>query len=236
MRQLNISNDNKRDALIALDVTTNKPNTKYVLPDGSDSKNIKVLRGTMDTYIDTLKKKHDGDMNALGEEIINADPEIDFELFGKMITNTKKLYLDSNDEIVYSVRFKEIVKKTDGTVQEERDVERRESNVTEEIPLRWTGKLFPKEAAIKKFVFSRKYQLKHVNGLTYDFLYDMAKKLSESKSLMYMGGGVKGAEPIILQAGGEPMRGFLEGRIEGEKYCLILHLTNLELKNIVNEN
>jgi hypothetical protein len=26
--------------------------------------------------------------------------------------------------------------------------------------------------------------------------------------------------------------GFLEGRVEGEKYCLILHLTNIELKGI----
>lgn len=235
MRQLNISNDKKRDALIALDSIPNKSNIKYVLPDGSDSKNIKVLRGTMDTSIDTLKKKYD-DMQELGLAIINEDPELDIELFGKIITTTRKLYLDQEDQIVYSVQLKEIVKNPDGTIQEERNAERRDANVTEEIPLRWTGKLFPKEAAIKKFVFSRKYQLKHVNGLTYDFLYDMAKKLSESNALMYMGGGVKGIDPIILTSGGEPLRGFLEGRIQDDKYCLILHLTNLELKSIINED
>lgn len=90
-------------------------------------------------------------------------------------------------------------------------------------------------AAVKKFVFSRKYQIKHVNGLTYDFLYDMAKTLAESNALMFMGGGPKGIEPIILTTGGEPQRGFLEGRIDGNKYCLILHLTNLELKNIITD-
>lgn len=234
MKQLNISNDKKRDAFVGLDNIPQKPTIKYVLQDGSDSKNIKVLRGTMDTSLEALKKEHP-DMVELGEEIIKFDPEIDIEQFGKLLSSTKKLYLNDNDEIVYHIRIKEIVKAPDGTIKEERDAERREMNVTEEIPLRWTGKLFPKMAAVKKFVFSRKYQIKHVNGLTYDFLYDMAKTLAESNALMFMGGGPKGIEPIILTTGGEPQRGFLEGRIDGNKYCLILHLTNLELKNIITD-
>ena len=235
MRQLNLSNDKKRDALVGLDNIPQKPAIKYVLPDGSDSKNIKILRGTMDTSIEALKKQQE-DMVAIGEEIILGDPDVDIELFGKILTATKKLYLDNNDEIVYRIQMKEIVKNPDGSIKEERDAEKREANVTDEIPLRWTGKLFPKDAAIRKFIFSRKYQLKHVNGLTYDFLYDMAKTLAESNSLMFMGGGPKGIEPIILTAGGEPQRGFLEGRVEGDTYCLILHLTNLELKSITDEN
>jgi len=34
----------------------------------------------------------------------------------------------------------------------------------------------------------------------------------------------------VFSQGGEPYRGFLEGRIDGDRYCLILHLTNLEVK------
>jgi len=234
MKQLNISNDKKRDAFVGLDNLPPKPAVKYVLQDGSDSKNIKILRGTMDTSLEALKKQYP-DMVELGEEIINGDPEIDTELCGKLLNSTKKLYLNGNDEIVYRIQIREIVKAPDGTIKEERDAERREMNVTEEIPLRWTGKLFPKMAAVKKFVFSRKYQIKHVNGLTYDFLYDMAKTLAESNALMFMGGGPKGIEPMILTTGGEPQRGFLEGRVEGDKYCLILHLTNLELKSIITD-
>jgi len=236
MRQLNISNDKKRDALVGLDNTPPKPAIKYVLQNGEDGRGVKVLRGTLDTSIDALKEKHAEDMTAIGEDIINGNPEVDMELFGKILTSTKKLYLDAKDQIVYRVHIKEIVKNPDGSIKEERDAERREMNVTEEIPLRWTGKLFPKMEAIKKFVFTRKYQLKHVNGLTYDFLYDMAKTLSDSNSFMFVGGGPKGIEPIILTTGGEPHRGFLEGRIDGNKYCLILHLTNLELKSITDED
>ena len=47
---------------------------------------------------------------------------------------------------------------------------------------------------------------------------------------MFVGAGEKGNEPLILNRGGIPYRGFLEGRVKGKSYCLILHLTNLELK------
>ena len=84
--------------------------------------------------------------------------------------------------------------------------------------------------ALRMFVFTKKYQVKHVNGLTYDFLYDMAKQLAEKNAMMLIGSGLKGVGPIVLSDGGTNYRAFLEGRIDGEKYCLILHLTNLELK------
>jgi hypothetical protein len=74
--------------------------------------------------------------------------------------------------------------------------------------------------------------MKHVNGLTFDFLFDIAKSLHEDNSLMLIGGGSKGNEPLVLYQGGMPYRGFLEGRVKGDKYCLILHLTQLELKEV----
>jgi hypothetical protein len=33
-----------------------------------------------------------------------------------------------------------------------------------------------------------------------------------------------------MQVNGTPYRGFLEGRIDGENYILLLHLSNMELK------
>jgi hypothetical protein len=75
-----------------------------------------------------------------------------------------------------------------------------------------------------------KIQVQHVNGLTYDFLYGIAKELEEKDSLMLVGAGPKSNQPLIFQRGGTPYRGFLEGRTQGEKYMLILHLSNMELK------
>jgi hypothetical protein len=73
-------------------------------------------------------------------------------------------------------------------------------------------------------------QLHHINGLTYDFLFGMAKELEAKNALMLLGAGPKSNQPLILRRGSTPYRGFLEGRTQGDKYCLILHFSNLELK------
>ena len=96
--------------------------------------------------------------------------------------------------------------------------------------MKWTGKLMKKTEVYNKFVFASKRQIMHVNGLTYDFLYGMAKELEDSQSLMLLGAGPKGNQPLVLTRGGQQYRGFLEGRTDGDKYCLILHLSNMELK------
>ena len=47
---------------------------------------------------------------------------------------------------------------------------------------------------------------------------------------MPVGAGEKGNQPLVMSDGGKPYRAFLEGRVRGDSYCLILHLTDQELK------
>jgi hypothetical protein len=49
---------------------------------------------------------------------------------------------------------------------------------------------------------------------------------------MFMGAGAKCNQPLVLRRGSSPYRGFLEGRTCGDKYLLVLHLSNLELKAV----
>ena len=60
----------------------------------------------------------------------------------------------------------------------------------------------------------------------------MAKTLDDKKSLMFLGGGKSGKEPLIFQTNGSPYRGFLDGRINKKQYQLILRLSNMELKKL----
>lgn len=231
MRMLNISNEKKRDAAVGMESKRTVSKISFVLKDGSPKKNVRILRGTLSVDLDALVNQY-GDLYKVGEAIIEEDPEIDFENTGRLVEGTRKLYLNAQNQIAYRVNLVEVVKSPDGTEKERKELQKSESNILSEIPLKWTGVKIPKDKAVRKFVFSRKYQIKHVNGLTYDFLYDMAKSLQESDSLMLVGGGKKGTDPIVLTGGGTPYRGFLEGRVKDDKYCLILHLTNLELKEI----
>ena len=106
------------------------------------------------------------------------------------------------------------------------------ANILAEYPIKPAGKLLPKKEVYNRFVFSKKYQLTHVNGLTFDFLYEMAKDLQDKDAMMMLAGGVKGNEPLVFQDGGKTYRAFLEGRVKDKSYILLIHLSNLELKGI----
>ena len=61
----------------------------------------------------------------------------------------------------------------------------------------------------------------------------MAKKLVDADSMMLLGAGPKGVAPLVMSNGGTPYRAFLEGRVQDDKYALIMRLTNLELKSLI---
>jgi hypothetical protein len=58
----------------------------------------------------------------------------------------------------------------------------------------------------------------------------MAKELANENVMVLLAAGAQGKDPIVLQVNGTPYRGFLEGRVEGDKFLLLLHLSNMELK------
>ena len=204
---------------------------KKVDEDNNELISVKILKQSLALSFESLVDRYDG-LLQMGHAIIDADPEIDMELVGKKLSGTRKLYLQEDGKIAYRVNMIQIIRNPQGDEKERQNLTKAASNITGENVVHWTGKKFPKNEAIRKFVFSKKYQIKHVSGLTYDFLYGMAKDLHDSNSLMFMGGGKKGNEPLIIMQGGEPYRGFLEGRIDGDRYCLLLHLTNMEMKSV----
>ena len=231
MKTITLTNDKKRDAQVSMESTSSKPTLRRVLPDGGDYRSVKVLKQNLGLAFEALSQNY-ADNTEMGRAIVEADPEIDMEVIGRRISSTQRLYLNQDDKIAYRVNMVEIIKDASGQETQRRDLSTSMSNVTGESIVQWSGRKFPKHATIRKFVFQRKLQIRHVSGLTYDFLYAMAKDLADSDSLMFVGGGPKGTDPLVLSQGGEPYRGFLEGRIDGDRYCLILHLTNMEMKVI----
>ena len=230
MPNVNLTDSRSRDAVVKAETTGVAEEVRYVDNQGQSAHNRKILKATIDHDYDTLVAKHAGDAEALGKALIDADPEVDMEKCGLFLWGVSKVFVNSSDGIVYRIEQSEIVRDPSGKVKEERARERAEANIDTEIPLTWTGVKIAKDEAVRRFVFSSKLQIVHVNGLTYDFLYGMAKELVEENTLMMVGGGSKGRAPLVFRRGSVPYRGFLEGRVEGDKYILLLHLSNLELK------
>ena len=228
MRFFYISDDKDVDATVISVTLKSTPSPEFVFK-GDKITSVRVLESTDDKSYYNLKKKY-GDN--LTDEVIKNDVDLDFMMTGLLISETTKTYLTNSGSIMnYAPNIKELIFDSNGEEKDVREPKDIEPNIKEDTPpVRFTGKLFNKKAAISKFIFKKTIQLQHTNGLTYDYLYNMAKDLHDKNQLMYMGAGANGTDPLIFQLNGIPMRGFLEGRVDKTKYQLLLHLSNMEIK------
>ncbi len=224
---INITNPKGRDAVIALEGLVPSREFLYVDAKGDPVHTQKVLKSDTTHDLPELLKKRKT-LAKVAKDLIKEDPEVDLEMFGMFLADTSRVYVTKKG-IVHAILEFEVISNPDGEVRERRPRRKLPQNLNTDVPLKWTGKYIKKEDALRKFVFTNKKQLAHVNGLTFDFLFDMAKQLEEKDSLLLVRGGEKGNEPIVMNRGGKPYNAFLEGRIKGESYCLILHLSNMEL-------
>ena len=225
---INISNPKNRDAVVALEALNPKREIRYTAPNGRPVITRKLLKTDVLHDLAELQKKRKT-AEKLADSLIKDDPEIDIESFGMFLTDMSRVYVTKKG-IIHLVEEIEVIYNPDDTVRSRRPRKKEPQNMNGEFPMRWTGKFIKKDEAAHRFVFTNKKQLVHVNGLTFDFLYEMAKDLDERNSLLLVRGGEKGDEPLVMNRGGKPYNAFLEGRVKGEAYCLILHLSNMELK------
>lgn len=228
-RSLNIANDKGRDAIVSAETLRKPLRVRWLDPRGRQVQPVRLLKSTIDRDYDALLATY-GAPDALAQALVDGDPELDLERYGSYLRETARVWIDAEKRVVHSVEEFEIVRAPDGSEKERRPHITTHPNTGVETPLKWSGRLVPKRDAIRRFVFVQSQQVVHVNGLTYDFLFAMAKELEAAQSLLLLGGGPKGNQPLVFQRGGTPFRGFLEGRTAGETYALVLHLTNLELK------
>lgn len=233
MRKIHFMNDKQRDAHLAI------LNLTYEAPYRMGVENKTV---TMRKYLAAAESKLHDDMvletglEDYGQALIDGDPEIDMEMVGRFIFSTDKVFLSNTGDVLYCPpKITEVILAPDGSEKERREPKDVEANVNDELPIRWTGKKIPKQQAVQKFVFKRTIQLSHVDGLTYDYLHAIATELNNENKMVLIGGGKDGKQPLIFNMNGTPYRGFLEGRIDGAKYMLLLHLSNMELRRPENK-
>ena len=234
IRYIKIEDANKRDAEITFKSVKSGDLIYLALENGEKPINKRVIKSTSENSIEHLIGKNEPtqeDYNSFSEKLMENDSEIDFELFGKYVDKTDKIYTNTDLKPVYNVTITVQILNTEGELVEEKEQTFNKSNINGDSIVRWTGKYIPKNKIYNKIVLSSKYQLKHINGLTFDFLFNVAKDLHEKDSLMMLGGG-KGNEPLTINDGGRPYRAFLEGKVKENSYCLIMHFSNQEYKAI----
>jgi hypothetical protein len=169
-------------------------------------------------------------------DLVDGDPELDLEIAGRLMRDATAVYLEpeaTQPSIATEFKEVEVVYTPDGQEKERRPRVFRTANVDTTAPLKIVRRM-PIKDCLTRFVFRGMQQVVHTDGLTFDFLHDLAKSLQQSQNMALLGAGPKGAGPLILRDGGTPFRGFLYGEVEGSgenaRYRLILLLSDQELK------
>jgi len=227
LQRIHLANSGGRDAtVIAVSSTPDRP---PVAAKGG-------VAVTFHRYVSAGEGLLDADLHArfagpYDKHLVDGDPEVDMEAVGRLIDATQSVLIGSMGDPLYCAP--EVVEVTVSPAGEETD--RRTpvdapSNVNDTLPISWTGRLIPKADMVRKFVVRRTMQVRHVDGVTFDFLSAIARDLADKNSVVLIGAGEGGKGPLIFQLNGSPYRGFLEGRVDGERYQLLLHLSNMELK------
>ena len=231
LRKLRITNALGRDATINFRSLRAKSGVYWVDGQGKPVNFRRFVAATGSTTHEALVEKYGQDY---GQALIDDDPELDLEQVGRAIDAVRTIYLTHAGEVLHAApRWQEVVYDAAGNEVERRDPIDRPANINLELPVRWSKTRLPLSELCRRFVISRTLLIRHVDGLTYDYLFEMAKDLFEKQEAVRMGAGKVGKDPLVLQANGTPYHAFLSGEVDGERYRLLMHLSNTELKRPV---
>ncbi|TNF31932.1 MAG: hypothetical protein EP329_11610 [Deltaproteobacteria bacterium] len=230
-RLIRITDAARRDTSVVMERTRRPPRWRLVGPDGGDVDYATLVKTTEGRDYAGLLARF-GDDDALADALVAGDPELDLELVGRRLEgeDSDRVWVKDDGAILYSVRYLRVTTDPNGDEVGREDFVTVEATVNEDAALPWTGRLYPKDEVVHRFALVRKVMLHHVDGLTFDFLRDIATTLAEADKMALVGSGARGAQPLVFQANGTPYRGFLEGRVDGDRFRLVLHLSNFELK------
>ena len=227
MRKVHITNAEGRDTVVAF-ASLKAPPPPPMGKDGVRATFRRYLAAGPDGTHEALQKRLGDDY---GRALVQGDPEVDLENVGRTIGDTSTVLLSNEGQVLYAApQVMEILFGPDGLEKERRPPVDSEPNVADERPVRWTRMRVKRQDLVHRFAFGRTIQVHHVDGLTYDYLHAIAKELDAADEAVLLGAGEKGRDPLIFEVNGTPWRAFLEGRVDGPRYQLLLHLSNLELK------
>jgi hypothetical protein len=229
MPEISLTDSKGRDGAVVAESVRVPIRLRWLDESGRQATSVRLLKGTIDRDYAALLATA-GQPEAIANALVAGDPEVDIETTGELLRDTSRVFVNSDRKVVHAVTQVEVVRNPDGSEKLRRPKKPAVPNVSADRPLPWSGRLLPKKDVFNRFAMVSKLQVVHVNGLTYDFLYGIAKHLEEKNSLLVVGAGPKANHPLVFRRGAVPYRGFLEGRTRGEAYVLLLHLSNIELK------
>jgi len=228
-RKIWLADHRGRNAVVALVPRQRNGETQYADTNGSPVRFSRVMKCTEATGWERLRAQH-GDPELIAHALLSGDPEVDVETVGREVGRCDRVFIDGQSNPLYSARPVEVLFDSNGDETARRDPVNVPANLVPDTPPVWSGKLLSRDEAVRRYAFTRAWQVRHTNALEYDFLHGLAEHLEQQESLALVGSGPRGTGPLITERNATPMKGFLEGRTRGDRYLLVLHLAAFDLR------
>ena len=210
-RRIRLADHRGRDATVLLVPVGESIKRRYQDMDGRPVRSVRRMRGTRETCADALLGRYP-DPDDLARSLIDSDPEIDPETTVRATGPCDRVHIDGDGQVLYAPSVIEVRYGPDGIEQERRPLSVRPSNLVTPAPRAWSGVLLPRYEAVRRYAFTRAYQVMHTNALDFDFLHGIAAYLDERNVVAQVGSGRRGNGPLILERNGPKYRGFLDSK------------------------
>ena len=231
LRKIWLADHRGRDAIVVLvpRQRTTPNTTSYTDTVGTPVRFSRRIKATDRTSPTALHERY-RDPEALARALISGDPEVDLDAVGRETGPCDRVFVGADGRPLYSAEIVEVRYDRNGIEIEHRPPVDVPANLVPDAPPAWSGRLIPRVEAIRRYVFTRAYQVRHTNALEFDFLHGLAAHLEERSSLALVGSGPRGTGPLIPERNAAPMKGFLSGQVQGDAYRLVLHFAAFELR------
>ncbi|MHA1721037.1 MAG: hypothetical protein ACTSWX_02875 [Promethearchaeota archaeon] len=217
---------NNIDATVIITPTHHGEKKEYRF-DGKKVSHVKILNFDSKLDIQNLENNEN-----LTELLIDGDPEFDIENTGKIIQHVNKLVVNNELKPVYNYQEIDVLMQPNGEIKT-RPHKQSKRNILEKLPVITSDEYISPRNFIRKYLVKQSFFMGHTDGVSYKFLFELAKNLSDMQKLVRIyaiDSETKKKIPIVIKNGGTLYpAAFIYGKIHGEKYCLRLLLVDREL-------
>ncbi|MDA3959483.1 MAG: hypothetical protein PF961_01740 [Planctomycetota bacterium] len=226
-RSLSLIDDHQRCLRVRCVSRRGGAQLRYTTSDGSTPNAARLIKTTTATSYPALQQAYGTKPDALAQALIDADPEVPLELLGGTLDASRLVALSADHSVLESGQVLTVHKDADGQAGPPESYQAQAATTgAAAAPLPWTGRRHLIDNVIRRHALVRKLQLRHDNDASYDALHALAQDLHSSGEMLELASGETADGPLVLSQDGKPYTGFLEGRVDGSTYRLVLHLSD----------
>src|SRR5262249_19769283 len=109
MASINIANSKGRDAVVTAQAVARPLEVRWLAGQSRQAQSARMIKGDMSHDLSALEAACGG-REKIAEAIVTGDPEIDMEVFGSLLRETSRVFVDVDGKVVHRVKQYEVVK------------------------------------------------------------------------------------------------------------------------------